>query len=105
MSVMMLYCAFETVEAAEAAAQSLVEERLVACANIFPGVRSVFRWEGKVQTASEAVMIAKTQAGLLGKAEARLAALHGYEVPGIVSWPVTGGHPDYLKWILNEVSE
>lgn len=84
---------------ARAAAQTLVEERLAACANLVPGVESIYRWEGKVETAGEVLMILKTTIARYQMLETRIRALHSYEVPEIVSLRVTDGLPAYLRWV------
>jgi len=76
-----------------------VEERLVACGNVVPGVESIYRWEGKVETAAEVLVIFKTTIGRYPEMEARVKALHPYEVPEIVSLRVADGLPAYLRWV------
>ena len=78
--------------------QALVEEKLAACVNIHP-IKSIYRWEGKVQEEGEAAMFVKTKAGLVSKVISRVKELHSYEVPCIVSLPIEEGYPDYLNWI------
>lgn len=85
--------------AARAAANSLVEEKLAACANLLPGVESIYRWEDKVESAAEVMMILKTTIGRYPQLEARVKALHSYAVPEIVSLRVTDGLPQYLRWV------
>lgn len=89
--------------AAERIARALVDERLAACVNILPGVRSVYRWEGKVEESSEVLLVAKTRASLFGKVEARVRALHPYDVPEIVALPLTDGSRPYLSWLDQSV--
>lgn len=80
----------------------LVEERLVACVNILDGMRSLYWWDGAVQEADEAVLIAKTKSGLAPAVTARVKALHSYDVPCVVVLPVADGNPDFLDWIAAE---
>jgi periplasmic divalent cation tolerance protein len=87
---------------AEKIAQALVDERLAACVNIFDGVRSVFRWQGSVQSGREVVMIAKTVEDRFDELRERVIELHSYELPCIVARPVSGGHPGFLEWIEAE---
>lgn len=91
-------------ETAERIAGALVEARLAACANIFPGVRSVYRWQGAIESAEEISAIFKTTAALAEAASALIVRLHPYEVPCIVSLPIgeAGSHPGYLSWIGQE---
>ncbi len=78
--------------------RTLVEERLAACVNILP-IKSIYRWEGDVEEEGEMVMFVKTRAELADQVIERVKELHSYEVPCIVSFPITKGNPDYLKWI------
>lgn len=89
---------------AEDLARRLVEERLAACGNVLDGMRSVYRWEGKVEEASEAVLIVKTRAELVERVTARVRELHPYACPCVAALPVTGGNPDYLAWIAAETA-
>jgi len=84
---------------ARAAVRTLVEERLAACGNLVPGVESIYRWEGKVETSAEVIVIFKTTIGRYPQFEARVKALHSYEVPEIVCVRVTDGLPAYLRWV------
>lgn len=80
----------------------LVEERLAACVNILPGMESRYWWKGEIESAQEAVLIAKTRAEAREGLLERVVALHPGETPCIVFLPVTGGNPDYLEWIARE---
>ncbi len=97
--VLVVLTTWPDAEKARAAARVLVEERLAACANIVPGVESIYRWEGKVETAGEVMMILKTTIGRYPQLETRIKALHSSEVPEIVSLRVTDGLPGYLRWV------
>jgi periplasmic divalent cation tolerance protein len=87
---------------AEAIARALVEERLAACVNVLPGVRSIYRWEGAVQDEAETLLIVKTRAERAQALEARVRALHPYEVPEVLRVDAAGGSPPYLAWVLEE---
>jgi periplasmic divalent cation tolerance protein len=89
-------------ETAQRIAQALVEERLAACVNVLPGVRSIYRWQGAVEQASEVLLIAKTQADRSDALAARVRALHPYELPEVVVLPVSGGSEAYLGWVVAE---
>ena len=82
--------------------RALVEERLAACVNILPGMRSIYRWQGAVETADEVVLIAKTRAALVPALIARTREMHSYDVPCVVSLPILDGNPDYLRWLAEE---
>ena len=79
--------------------RALVEERLAACANILDGMTSIYRWQGAVEEASEAVLIAKTRAELFDRLAARVRELHSYDVPCVVELKVGRGNPAYLDWL------
>jgi periplasmic divalent cation tolerance protein len=91
-------------ESAQTIARMLVEMRLAACVNILPGVRSVYHWEGKLQTDSEVAIIAKTRKELATALVAKVRSVHSYDCPCIVTWPIETGNPDYLDWIGKETS-
>ena len=80
-------------------AQRLVEEELVACGNILPGVRSIYRWEGKVCDDPEVLVIFKTLAAKVPLVSERIRALHPYDCPEVVSVSVEGGSQAYLDWV------
>jgi periplasmic divalent cation tolerance protein len=87
---------------AERIARALVEERLAACVNVVPGLRSVYRWEGKVEDASEVLLVAKTLAERAGALAARVAELHPYGLPEVLELPAVGGSEPYLAWVRRE---
>jgi len=80
-------------------AQSLVEARLAACVNIVRDIRSVYRWQDKIEDDTEVLMIAKTQRHLFESLMGKVRELHSYEVPEIVAVPIVEGSEDYLKWL------
>ncbi len=80
-------------------ARSLVEEGLVACVNVVPGVRSIYRWEGEVHDDAEHLMIMKTTSGRRDAVVARIKELHSYTCPEVIALPVVGGSADYLAWV------
>ena len=83
-------------------ARRVVERRLAACVNVLPAMKSVYWWEGELEQSSEAVLIAKTQQGLVPELMERVKLLHSYACPSIVAWPVETGHQPYLDWIAKE---
>jgi len=91
-------------DAAAELATKLVGEKLAACANILPALRSIYRWEGKVQDENEVLVLLKTQGRQYESLKARILALHPYEVPEVIAIPVERGHQPYLDWILRETS-
>lgn len=82
-------------------ARTLVEERLVACATLIPSVRSIYRWEGEVETATESLLLLKTGADQLTALQNRLQALHSYQIPEFLVLPVERGSSSYLEWLQN----
>lgn len=83
-------------------ASALVDERLAACVNIVPDMTSIYRWQGAVETASECLLIIKTRGGRMAELERRLAELHPYDVPELVTVAVADGSPAYLRWVVEE---
>lgn len=84
-------------------AEALVRRRLAACVNIVPGIQSVFRWKGKVERASEILLLIKTTAKAFQRLRQAIAQLHPYDVPEIIALPVQGGHAAYLAWVAESV--
>jgi periplasmic divalent cation tolerance protein len=83
-------------------AMQLLEERLIACANIVPGVTSVYRWEGEVQVEGENLVVMKTRPGLLDALVARATELHPYDLPELLALPVSHGLPAFCRWVMDE---
>ena len=80
-------------------ARTLVNERLVACVNIVPGLRSFYWWKGKVEDEPEVLCIMKTRSNLFESLRDRVRELHSYEVEEIIALPILAGNPPYLDWI------
>lgn len=91
--------------AAQRLAQALVTERLATCVNRIDGIRSTYVWNGELQDDSEVLLIIKSTTGRLGELEARLKALHPYELPEWVVLPVAGGNERYLEWVRQGVAD
>ena len=85
-------------------ARALVEERLAACVNLVPGVRSVYRFEGAVHVDDEVLLVAKTRADRCASLAARVRELHPYDVPEVLELPAVGGSAAYLAWVCAESS-
>jgi periplasmic divalent cation tolerance protein len=100
-----IYTAWPSTATAEAAGAALVEARLAAAVNIFPGVNSIYRWRGAVERAQETVMIIKTVHGHIDEVIAEVTRRHPYEEPGIAVLPLAGGSPGYLDWLRRESSD
>lgn len=84
---------------AERISQALLEEKLIACANMISPVESCFHWLGKIDTAEECLVIMKSRASLFLELETRVLALHSYEVPEILALPIVAGSEAYLGWM------
>lgn len=87
---------------AEALAEALLERRLIACANLLPAMRSLYRWEGRMQRDEEIGIILKTTASRVGDVLQAIDEQHPYDVPCAVAWPVVDGLPAYLSWVREE---
>jgi len=79
--------------------RTLVDERLVACANVVGPIRSIYRWEGAVDEAAEHLLVMKARAADVAAIDARVRALHSYDVPEVLALPVVGGSAAYLAWV------
>jgi periplasmic divalent cation tolerance protein len=90
-------------DVAASIARALVEEGLCACGNVVPGIRSIYRWEGKVQDDAEAMLVLKTERRLVPELKLRLGELHPYQVPELLVLPVEDGLPAYLAWVAASV--
>lgn len=89
-------------ETANAIALAVVEAGLAACVNILPRVQSIFRWQGKVESATEIPLLIKSTAALYPALQAAIAQRHPYDVPEIIALPITRGLPAYLNWVAAE---
>ena len=91
-------------EEAEKIAHALVERRLAACVNIVGPIYSVYRWQGKVESAAEHLLLVKTTADLSDSVAKAIRELHSYELPECIQVPIEGGSAEYLKWIEESVA-
>lgn len=101
----LVYATFPSAEEAERTGGSLVERGLAACVNIFPGMTSIYIWEGKRERGSEAAMLIKTRASLAERAIAEARKLHPYSNPAFLVLPVSGGSEDFLRWIAEQTAK
>jgi len=102
--VAVVYSTIGDITDARRIANTLVEEQLVACVNIIPNIESIYRWEGKIDSDNEVVIIAKTKDENIKKTIHRIKSLHTYDLPDIIVMPVVGGLKEYLDYIHNETS-
>ena len=94
-----VYVTAADAETAAELARVLVEEHLAACGNVIGSIRSIYRWEGKLEDEAEALLVLKTRAELFEALKERVLQLHSYEVPEVIALPVVAGHKPYLDWI------
>lgn len=83
-------------------ARTLVEERLAACGNVVPGVTSVYRWQGAVETTGECLLLLKTRRDRVERLARRLTEIHPYDVPEVLAMAVDRGAPEYLRWVVEQ---
>ena len=98
-SALICFCTCPDAGTAERIATALVDERLAACVNILPGVRSVYRWQDQVERADEQLLLVKTMPEHFERMKTRLLELHPYELPEVLAVEADHGHPDYLLWV------
>ncbi|MAR56443.1 MAG: divalent-cation tolerance protein CutA [Rickettsiales bacterium] len=96
-------CANQT--EAETIATVLLEKRWIACANCLPGMRSFFRWDGKITSAEETVLLLKAPKALQKAIQTEVLRCHSYEVPAILTFEIADGHIPFLDWIGLETSD
>jgi periplasmic divalent cation tolerance protein len=101
-TILLCYCTCPEAASAQRIAETLVGERLAACVNQLPGIRSTYRWQDAVQTDSEVLLIIKTTDDRLTSLELRLLQLHPYDVPELIAVPVSRGHEAYLDWVRQQ---
>lgn len=103
MSVVTVYAVFADQAEAQAIGRAMVERRLAACVNILQPCRSIYRWEGAIETASEVPALFKTT---LEKADALIAAIvedHSYSIPAVAVWPIAKLPDDYARWVEDSI--
>ncbi|MBS3895931.1 divalent-cation tolerance protein CutA [Silanimonas sp.] len=101
MSALIVFCTLPA-DAADRLARLLVEQRLAACVQALPGLRSTYRWAGSVTQADETLLLIKTSAARYAALERTLAAHHPYELPEILAVDASAGLPAYLRWLAEE---
>ncbi|MBT6176744.1 MAG: divalent-cation tolerance protein CutA [Deltaproteobacteria bacterium] len=94
-----IYITVPNADEAQSLAQALVSEKLVACVNIVSGIQSVYSWQGEIQKDSELLLICKSRTERFEALQNRVQSLHSYDVPEIISIPITNGSEPYLNWV------
>ena len=89
---------------AHALARAIVDSRLAACVNVLHGVHSVYRWQGRVEEATEVTLLIKTTHRHYPALQQAIVAAHPYDLPEVIAWPLAEGYPPYLNWIVSETS-
>jgi periplasmic divalent cation tolerance protein len=92
-------CTCASADEAERIARELVAARLAACVSVVPGVRSFYRWQGKLEDAAEHLLIVKSSRERFAELRAAIERLHSYDVPEVVALPIVDGAPNYLEWL------
>lgn len=96
-----VYAVFVNVEEAERIGRAMIERELAACVNILAPCRSVYRWQGSVETAEEVPALFKVRAESIDALIAAIASMHSYEVPAITAWPIVQAGPGYAEWVVS----
>lgn len=102
---LVVYCTVVDKVEADTVAHALLEEKACACVNVIEGVKSLFFWEGKVQSEQELLLIIKTSSDVYEKLEEIIKKNHSYDVPEIIALPIIKGSKDYLEWIREITKE
>ncbi len=99
----LIYVTCIDMEEARSIAQKIIEEKLAACANILPAIESIYKWEGKLESSQEVVLLLKTKEELTKKCIAKIENLHSYKIPCAIAFKITDGSPSYLNWLSEQV--
>jgi len=103
MSEILVLTTADSPELAARIANALVEAREAACVNIVPGIRSIYRWEGKVCDEQELLLVIKSTRDRFEAVRARIRQVHTYQVPEVVAVDIEAGDPDYLAWLRGQL--
>ena len=103
-SFLLILCTCPDPATAKSIAETLVNERLAACANLASGLTSIYRWQGQIQRDSESLLLLKARQSIYPLLEARIRALHPYQTPEIISLSIQTGSTAYLDWIADNTA-
>ena len=101
----MIYVTASGVEEAKKIARNLLEDRLVACANIMPKMESIYWWEGNLEEDVESILLLKTHSELVDKVIDRVKEIHSYQIPCALEIQIKSGSQDYLNWLDNSLEK
>ena len=101
--VTVVLCTCPDAATAQRLAEALVGQKLAACVNILPEIRSIYRWRGEIQQDAEVLLVVKTSRQGYPRIESWLLEHHPYDVPEVLALAVEAGSSDYMQWLLNEV--
>lgn len=99
----LVLCSCPDQEIATTIAENIVAQHLAACINIIPGIKSIYHWQGNVESAEESLMLIKTHQQKLSSLQNTITTMHPYEVPEIISLDISEGLPKYLQWIASSI--
>jgi periplasmic divalent cation tolerance protein len=104
MALSIVYTTLPARDAAVTLARDVVSQQLVACANIIPGMTSVYRWKGELEESEEVILLLKTQTELVPQVMQAVKSLHPYETPCILSWNLDAAGADFENWVISETA-
>lgn len=104
MNEIIILCTVDSEELGEKIATDLVENSQVACVNIVPGIRSIYRWEGKLCRDAEFMLVIKSVAGKFNDVRERIRQLHTYRLPEVIAIPIADGDAEYLRWLREAIT-
>jgi periplasmic divalent cation tolerance protein len=105
MNEILIISTADTMDLAQKISYALVRECKAACVNIVPGIRSIYRWEGKICDEAEYLLVIKSTHGNFESIRGRILDLHSYQTPEVISIPIAAGDPDYLNWLQAQVGQ
>lgn len=100
---LIVFCTCESPAQGRQIAEALVEARLAACVNILPPLQSIYRWQGKIESAEEVLLLIKSTRDRFAALQERIQQLHSYDTPEIIAVPITAGSEKYLGWLGEQV--
>jgi periplasmic divalent cation tolerance protein len=103
-NILLALSTFPDRETAQRISNQLVTEKFAACANILPGIESIYRWKEKIETGNETLVFFKLSEDRQSAFQEKLRSLHPYEVPEIIFVPISSGLPEYLRWVAENCS-